>query len=209
MSGQPLHIDYYKFMDSFKGGKCPFCSYILGKKEGSFKHLIYEGINDKYLRRDFIQSGGFCTAHLREFLRFRDGLSVAVLYEQIYINSAAAAFERKPRGPDRDNQSCMLCGTIETWKRMYITLFKKHADDEDVTSAVQGSSGFCLPHFRLLREEIRHLPPWFEDFERSIFDGNIGLMRKYLESCSNPARTDDDKPSWKQVILSLLGEEGV
>lgn len=205
------HIDYFKFIDSFGMSGCPLCSYILVKKEGYFQHLLYEGINDKYLRRDFTRAGGFCSHHTNELAGKRENITIAMLYDQIYADAIDKVLEKTSRDRDNDKEkACMLCEAIATWKRMFLSLFRKHAEDDELKTKTAGSDGFCIPHITLLQKALRRLPVWFRDAQKNSLEERRNRVRACIDAGNFSVNGERaERPTVvRELIRVLYGHEG-
>jgi hypothetical protein len=133
---------------------CAFCRHATRRDHDAAWSFLYEGKHAPEVRSAVRAAGGFCAHHAELVLAIalRDDLTagLAEVYEHL-IAGDLARIDARPATPPVPGARCYLCiGRTEAESRMATFVADRLAVDAEARAAYGRSSGFCLPHLRLV-----------------------------------------------------------
>jgi hypothetical protein len=187
---------------------------------------FYENVNSPDWRNRLRASLGFCHEHawLGVNQRLGDALGYAIIYHDI-VNTILSQLDddnhpiQNPRGwtsllgqiPEQargmiekmlyaftPRKRCPVCEHQEETTRTILTVLLEELKTPEMTEALQISEGLCLPHLRLVLEQIK---------DRSICEKLFTIQREKLEGLRAELAEFIRKNDY-QVIQEGFGKEG-
>lgn len=165
-------VTYFELLDAFREPGCPVCTKLERGALKSLDGLMYEQVNDPYVRDRLVESHGFCNWHAWMLPGISNSaLGVALIYRHLLGETLghlhAARQEARPRGRWRRLWT-RLRGVQEdplpflAWRRgrrgCYLCTFARRSEHDDLTTILEfvsepefnegltRSAGLCLPH---------------------------------------------------------------
>ena len=190
-------ILYLELLDALAARGCALCRLALKASDSYINALLYEGVIDVPIREELRNARGLCYRHAwRMAARRGSVLGTAIIYRDV-INALARALEEEPVAPrgwrgkkdslDRrlaPTTGCPACQLEGNAERRAAKTLLKHMGAPEVADAFSASSGFCLPHFRLLlshasEKDARTVALWQGTALRRLRDELDELIRKH------------------------------
>jgi hypothetical protein len=201
------HINYFALEKACEKPGCPVCSIVSERSTRYIDNMLFEHVSDRGFRAKYREAGGFCAEHARHLDSFRDGLAVAILGEDILSHTLPDVKKGKIR---KAAGICPACEERARIEREFLG-FIAESTDEHFVSFFTGSSGLCVPHYRLLVSQVKKVPAWLKDFQEKKFDALLVRTRAFIESSAWGRQADfaalsaADKVVWKEIALALRG----
>jgi len=157
-----------KIEDAFKKEGCSICTLI---KEGEYRYfdsLLYEFVNDQYVREGLRRSKGFCNYHAWRLLEVSNqiigegGAGIGIIYRDL-LDSFKSDLERLRKtvpvmrgralkALGEKEELCPACELSREFEKGYLSTFVEHLEEDKFRTAYQRSDGLCRPHLtKLLR----------------------------------------------------------
>lgn len=167
---------------------CPICNMFDTLEERSLEYIMGAAMMEPNVR---IQTNeqGFCKHHFDKMLKRKNRLSLALMLESHLkeisdkhmkkISKSQGLFKKKDAVIKLEN-SCFVCNKID-WAivRMFDTMIKMYAKDEEFRKLYNNQSYICFPHFKqLTKYACEHMDK--KEYDNFIND-TIKLCRKYLD----------------------------
>ncbi len=167
-------LNYFDLLDAFKWVGCPVCRLLKQDGHRFLDTLLYEFVADPGIQAEFRKSRGLCNVHAWELTELRSGnVGTAILCQVVLddiTNQLASAAKKNASpftrlfGQQSDGsvlaarlepaEQCMCCVAVDASERRYLETLADAIDEPEVHTAFAASSGFCLPHFRLLLQKV-------------------------------------------------------
>ncbi|MBT9169581.1 MAG: hypothetical protein DDT19_02943 [Syntrophomonadaceae bacterium] len=168
------HICYFNLVDALKMEGCPICRLSQRSLERFFDNLLYENVNDPWIRRRIRKSLGFCKQHSTELIkaakRAGDNLGIAIIYEDM-LSAARADLEKIDPLQARNSlfrlvsrkkpvskavlsellllgRNCLACEHQRLTEDSYIFTLNQFLTDTMFMGLFVESDGLCLLHLR-------------------------------------------------------------
>ncbi len=209
------HILYFELFDALNNTQCPICLIVVKRIEKYFENLIYENINDVNFRKKFREAGGFCNLHSYKFMRYNDGLAIALTH-RILIKDLVSEIKHiaSKRRPSKASNRCAICQYQQELEQRFTAGLMNHWNDEQLQQKFQVSAGLCVPHFRKLLHQTRKPPEWLLRTQLEYYKNLLTQLDKFIDSCNaclgnnRPLLNEEEKLVWQKVISVLYGFEG-
>jgi len=208
------HITYYNLLDAFKTEGCPICNVISKNVENYFDSLIYENINNYKFVERFNSDLGFCDYHSYKFIEYNDGLAIALTYKDVLKEFINLLEHKELKNFSKNsNKNCIICDLIREAEERYINIFKEFINDIEFTSALLQSEGLCIPHLKLLLQNVKKIPQEIIKFHINNYKKAEKILYKYIDSRNaslgnkKPELTQEEKNIVQKSIKIIYGDK--
>ena len=165
----------FDLVDTFPQQGCAICAITHKRLVHYFESLNYDSVGDPGVRQHFMESGGYCNVHAWQWLDIAFVLGTASLYKEL-LQDIRQQIESLTWQPNpvidrvgsfltgrrterhlflRENERCPAC----TWQRetedMLANTVVDNLREPDFRTALEHSSGFCLPHFQQVINRVK------------------------------------------------------
>jgi hypothetical protein len=215
----------YKLLEACREPGCPVCRVEQESVERYLDNQFYESVNSPRWRERLRASLGFCHEHawLAVDKRLGDALGFTIIYHDVVNNilrqldqngSTTALSVRRSflgRLPEQARDTianilqiisprkrCPVCEHREEAIRMILSALLEELTKSEMTDALQGSDGLCLPHLRLALEQVKDV---------SVLEKLLAIHREKLENLKNELAEFIRKSDY-QLIDKGFGAEG-
>ncbi|MFP4205484.1 MAG: DUF6062 family protein, partial [Spirochaetaceae bacterium] len=139
------------------------------------------------------------------------------------LRGARGHMERLVAALAEEEQSCMICDRLDRGMRNFaFTIVSLYRTDEEFSRTFRRSSGFCMPHMRMMLEvgpdvlrRRRELTQWLSDLF-AVQDAAVAELQSALETAAGSydyRKTAGDgrevKTALPRAIRKLAGRLGV
>jgi len=165
-------VTYFELLDAFREPGCPVCTRLERGALKALDGLMYEQVNDPYVRDRLVESHGFCNWHTWMLPGIHNSaLGVALIYrhllEETLEHLRTAQEEARPRGcwqrlwarlrrAEGDplaflawrggKRRCYLCAFARQYERDDLKTVLEFMGEPEFGEAFARSAGLCLPH---------------------------------------------------------------
>ncbi|MEJ2711482.1 MAG: DUF6062 family protein [Anaerolineales bacterium] len=231
---------YFDLLEACSQPGCPVCSVVHQSTNRYLENLFYENVNDVELRAKLVASRGFCNQHAWMALKpgVGDALGVAIIYHDV-LGNVLNDLPSQPPAAHKDISTllghiprqlssaikaaitaltpqapCPACQQREGTTRLTTTTLIENLHEDKLSDALAGSDGLCLPHLRLVLDQVKtsqdfnillniHIPKL-----QSLRDELAELIRK------NDYRYSDEefgheRDAWRRAISQTVGSRPV
>jgi hypothetical protein len=205
------HIGYYALLDACRLQGCPICLLLKKYADRFVEFMLYENVNDPDVRSELRKSYGFCSTHTGILLRIGDGFGISIIVKDIiqFIENHLLSGDLSALEPSHE---CPVCLAQREHEEHYCSIVTDHLHDEELQRSIELSSGFCLPHLRMLFDRVEGEK---KDF---LVASHIGKLTGVIQNLEKFIHVQDyrfhDEPlaeqeaqSWKRGVYFLAGEE--
>jgi len=126
---------------------CPICDLIEKRTDQKIEVLQYQHVTDVDFRKDFIDSGGFCSHHTERFYEKGDALNHAIVYAHL-LSFELNRLEKGRIGKKRKTEACMFCESENTSETIYLNLFSGSYAEPAFKTRYEESGLLCMTHFK-------------------------------------------------------------
>jgi Family of unknown function (DUF6062) len=216
----------YNLLEACRAAGCPICRLEQKSVERYLDNQFYENVNSPKWRDRLRASHGFCHEHawLGVNQRLGDALGYSIIYRDIVNsvlthlddnNSPAPAPRRRtallrqiPEAARNmiakmlaaltPRKHCPVCEHRDETTHSTLAVFVEELETPEMTNALQGSEGLCLPHLRLALGHVKNL---------SACEKLLTIHRAKLESLKAELAEFIRKNDY-QAIKEGFGKEG-
>jgi hypothetical protein len=201
---------YENFLAACHKDGCPLCRVGHEADVRLLDRFFYEQVNDYYVRTKLRASLGFCADHARVAMDEMQGkaLGLAIVYDDMLRLSLEQMGQRGGIQPQPGK--CLVCENRLDGEKWVLSDLAKHILEESTRSALQTSSGFCIPHLRLALEHLRapEKRNILLEIQREKMEGLRAELAEYIRK--NDFRFIDEAPgsekdSWRRAVEMLVG----
>lgn len=202
-----------------EGEGCSLC--VLESKEVNryLGGLLYEHVNERGIRKNLVESRGFCPRHGHLLAAMSDGTGVAILYKdqlQLFSSFLESLKSESPRKslplewtvPGK----CPACVYQDNTRNRFMKNFLEVISLPEGMDAFSGSKGLCVPHFLLVlsnpgkEEALRELIPAV----REKFSHLIDEVKEFIRRQDFRYGNDDfgkERDAWRRALEMMVGGE--
>jgi hypothetical protein len=154
----------YNLLEACRAKGCPICQLEQQGVERYLDQQFYENVNSPKWRDQLRLSLGFCHEHawLGVDQRLGDALGYSIIYRDL-VNTVLKQLEIEPSRHKTakstaalaTHKTCPVCEHRNHITRTYLAVLAEQLKTPEMTSALQGSDGLCLPHLRMALTHIR------------------------------------------------------
>ncbi|MFH1368852.1 MAG: DUF6062 family protein [Elusimicrobiota bacterium] len=206
------HMPYYELLNACGKNECPVCFLVKHGIKRYFDSLLYESVNDVGLRQEFVSDKGFCNFHSYKLLGYHDDLAFSIMHLDLLRNEIKEL--KVSRLKPKETKNCIVCKLSRASEIRYIGLIKDYLNDEEFKIRFLESKGLCVPHYEMLKSEVKKLPKWFNSFQIKKYEELYEYLDRFNDSFNAShgrkrlALTDDEKESCNRTARTLFGYEG-
>jgi len=157
------HLDTAPVLEAMRaGGECPLCA-LKRENEASYVGYFLGGSVMEVATRLEVNEKGFCARHLRLLFDANNRLGLSLLQsshlkeilKKLKARPAPArGLIRKKEPPGGLASGCALCDRLDATMRRYaLTVAALWGKEAAFRELLEGSKGFCLPHYEMIRAE--------------------------------------------------------
>lgn len=219
------HMGYFDMVEAFRKAQiCALCEMEVRDTHRHLDGLLYENVNDGGVRKELIQSRGYCRRHAHLLLAFGDGLETAALYQdQIKLilefleslRGISAKLFRKERGRHWNiSDTCPACKLDKQRRDGLVSILVEWLDDPEMRSAIEQSPGLCVPHLLLVIGQIKD-PAIRDDFLALHIEKFSGLAAEMTEFSRkfdyrfSGEGFGEEKDSWIRAVKMMVGDKQI
>lgn len=206
---------------------CPICQ-VVG--ESVTKHvdaLFYERVNDIETREAIRKAKGFCRFHARLVSQQADALGTALILQDILINELRAIdaheldrprpgtgllsrlFDSAPTSPS-GLAPCPICLAEQTMEEHAADSLVCALSDRKFVLIFRGSTGLCLPHFRLVHARCADEAAWAIVLEMARdsmtrLSGELGELARKTDYRFTDEQIGAESDSWRRALDKTSG----
>ena len=216
----------YNLLEACRAAGCPVCRLEQKSVERYLDNQFYENVNSPAWRDRLRASQGFCYEHawLGVNARLGDALGYSIIYRDI-VNSiltqlnntdspaptprrGASLLRQIPEGVRNQiekmltaltpRKRCPVCDHRDEATRSLLAVLVEELETPEMTNALQGSEGLCLPHLRSALERVKNL---------AAYETLLTIHREKLEGLRSELDEFIRKNDY-QAIKEGFGKEG-
>jgi uncharacterized protein DUF6062 len=216
----------YNLLEACRAAGCPICRLEQKSVERYLDHQFYENVNAPAWRDRLRASHGFCHEHawLGVKQRLGDALGYSIIYRDIVnsiltqlsahsspapsVSRRTSLLQQIPEAVRKmiekmlpaltPRKRCPVCEHQDETTRSTLAVLVEELETPEMTDALQGSEGLCLPHLRLALERVKDL---------SACETLLAIQRGKLESLRSELEEFIRKNDY-QAIQEGFGGEG-
>jgi Family of unknown function (DUF6062) len=222
-------VGYHELLEDLRHRGCPVCRGVARHAARYVEGLLYESVNDPYLRPRLRAAHGFCRDHALLALqiagRTDGGQGIAILYRDFLghlrleaeeaVRGGSASLRRRRRAVLdrlRPHASCSACGTAAGTVHAYLVLLSGELASSEIGLAARAPGrGLCIPHLedgltiaRSEEERLRLL-----DIYTRADDELRSQLSEYLRKrdyrFQAEGLTEDEAVSWRRAVHRVVG----
>lgn len=228
--GAPMTpVGYHELLGDLQHPGCPVCRSATRHATRYLEGLLYESVNDPYLRPSLRAAHGFCRDHallaLQIAARTDGGQGIAILYRDFLGHLRLEAEEagrgrpgsfRRPRRPVADrlgpHAPCSVCVAAAGSVRAYLALLSREPFDSEIGRAAEAPGrALCIPHLRdglaAARSEEQRLR--LVDIYTRADDELRGHLSEYVRKRDYRFQaeelSEDEAASWRSAVHRVVG----
>jgi len=239
----PRLLSYFDVLEACAEPGCPLCRLSERKVNRYLDGIMYEYVNDPGTRGQLRRSLGYCNEHAWRLPETGGGpaLGIAIIYRDLagqalsrlenprYAAPRRFSLRRLVEVLDRDRptaatesvlrrleEQCPACAHRDTMEDIALiaVLEALARGDERMQTALNASSGLCLPHLRraleLVRDEVA-----FECLAKiaqeklAALNDELGELLRKSDYRFNKGDFGPERDSWRRAIAWVAGSRGV
>ncbi len=202
------HLGYFKLIESFNKNDCPVCKRNTDAAFNYVDNLLYENVNDDFVRKELKKNIGFCKEHAELLLKIRDSLGVAIIYnslldnfQDILNNGSYKQFLKR--------EDCPVCNLIKTQTDQSIKTLLTYFYDQEFREQFEKTNGLCANHLvkLLISSDKKEQKEYYLTFHQN----KINELKKHLRELirkndyrfGNEIILDEEAESWIKSIKFL------
>ncbi len=208
-------IIYVSLVSAIGGGGCPICRLLSKAEVNAIRSLLYEHVNDPYVRKLIVNGWGLCQYHswLMARLAAEDpslggGLGPAIIMEDLvdrYIEALS-----KDVLPEAGS-GCYVCKQLREFEKVYVESFALRIESTDLLSkyAVSSRSVLCSKHLNMVMKLVSESTrARLLEIQKAKLKNIVNAIRRYIDKhdyrCQEPV-TKEEAESWLLAIEALVG----
>jgi hypothetical protein len=227
------HLGYYNLIETLNEEGCPVCNLLERSVRRYMSSLLYESVNDPWVRKRLREASGFCNTHAWQLKRLGDGLGQSIIYEDLVSSVIALMKNMKKSGASTKGfrnglkrsrskgtlsfrkKGCPVCSQKSQTEDRIILVFIRSFKELEFSRLFQDSFGLCLPHLFLALDKGEK----DEAFVSDLLEIELGKMESLTEELREYQRKQDyryiregfgaEGDSWVRAIEKLVGREGI
>ena len=215
------HIAYHELLDTVRDSKgCPLCRLESRSAYRYLDSLLHQSINDPGVRRNLVQSRGFCSRHARQLAEFRNALGAAILYDDQlrsflgFIDTLPAAPQKRARRPEEWPRAglCPACRAEVECGGRFAAILASGLEEEEMRSAYSSCSGLCASHFVGVLGETHNADTYrfLISHQRARVDTLLRELQEFQRKHDyrfHHERFGGEGDSWLRAIKLIAGED--
>jgi hypothetical protein len=198
------HIEFFALLDACKLQGCPICHLLSKAARRQITELLYEEVNDPYVKDQLRNSLGFCYSHALMLLQSGDSFGIALIYRDL-IKHIYDKLKDRNRKYLISVQECPICDSDKESTKNHINTLLLHINDQKLQGEFERSSGLCLQHLRMTLERSNgnvreYLFTIHEQKLSRLLDDLNEFIRKQDYRFQNERSTEDESLSSKRAV---------
>ncbi len=208
-------IIYVSLVSAIDEGGCPICRLLSKVEVSALQSLLYEHVNDPYVRKLIIHGWGLCQYHswLMARLAMEDhspgsGLGPAIIMEDLLSRYLEAL--NKGTFPEAGS-GCYVCKQLQEFEEVYVESFALEIESTDLLSkyATNSKSVLCSRHFNMIiKLANKNARERLLEIQRAKLENLVNTVREYINKhdyrCQESI-TKEEAESWLLAIEALVG----
>jgi len=213
-------FSYYNLLETFKQDGCPICLLLQKTIDGYFESLLYENVNDPFVRKGIKGSFGYCKKHSIQIEKvaehsFQD-FGLAIIIEDLAnmlierykdLNKPAEKQGRRKRSP----KVCPACIYENTFKEIYASEIARGIKDEKFFNKFKDGSGLCFDHLIAVKKYITDSSDLKKllEFQESVVKKTIQDLRSFIKKhdyLNKEPITITDAEARKKTLRKIVGK---
>jgi hypothetical protein len=185
-------FSYYNLLESFKQDGCPICILLQKTIDGYFESLLYENVNDPFVRKEIKNSFGYCKKHSIQIEKvaersFQDfGLSIIIedlantlMHRYKDLNKSVEKQDRRKQ----PSKVCPVCVYENTFKEIYASDIARCIKDERFFNEFRSGPGLCFNHLIAVKKYITDPSDLKRllEFQESVLEKTIHDLRNFIK----------------------------
>ncbi|MCC6005034.1 MAG: DUF6062 family protein, partial [Thermofilum sp.] len=205
-------VVYLALVDAISKGGCPICRALEKSENNLIWIILYEHVNDPYVREKIDRGNGFCGYHYQKIMDMAKqdpligGLGPAIIVEDL-LNR----FVESIKSGTLLETKCYVCSELERAEESYTSSFTSKLETTDLLSRYENNPGslLCYKHFT----EIYSMTP--EPFAKRLKEVQLKKLNKLLEELRSYISkhdyrhigtiTETEAKSWTKAIEAITG----
>lgn len=214
------HSQHFNLRDALEQPGCAICTLVTKAVASSLDGLLYERVNDPGVRQELRASGGFCHRHAWELCSVGDAQGAGLLYQDL-LERAIASLDQPPAGRSalrvQKRQAvtpCPSCRQAAETGQRYLRLFVDVFEDVTFRTALDRSSGLCLPHLQEALAACRTprqrtaLTMWELTKLSTLLRQLKEFLRKHDYRYIAEGYRTEEAASWLRAVELFVGQRG-
>jgi hypothetical protein len=212
---------YFELLKIFSKEGCPICLSTNKLIDEYFDNLLYENVNDPFLRTKIRKSFGYCKKHSLQIERVAEntfqGSGLAIIIEDLSnlllkkYEEIANTTSKKQNSKKQRYYQCPACSYQFTFEQIYASEIAYGIKEEAFFNEFKKSGGLCLHH---LTEVTKHITDP-DDLKRLIeyHVSSLGMIIRDINSFidkqdyRNKERiTAKEAEARKKALRKIIGE---
>jgi hypothetical protein len=224
-------LGFFDLIETFPQAGCAICKLLVRDVHQFLDSLMYEFMNERETHATFRAARGLCNEHGWQVVRLKGtSLGIAILY-RASVDELLKIVQQTPQptsgvsrflGGSSDQValanrlepvgSCPACDALLDSEKRYLQIFSQNFSRLEV--AYQGSTGFCLPHFRLALREVRdptHVRQMIT-IQTEIWTRLKAELEEFADKNDHQRIHETmgaEGDSWQRAIGQMAGEKGI
>jgi Family of unknown function (DUF6062) len=142
------HLTYHDLSEALAQAGCAVCRLVAIATDRYLRSLLYESVNDPWVRERLRASQGFCRAHAWHLQRRGDPLGISILWRDL-LTQASESGKGPQHGKSKGRTAmCPACDVAAEAERRYLGTLVEHLAAGSLRQEYDTSAGLCLPHLR-------------------------------------------------------------
>ncbi len=183
---------------------CPVCRILRNYEENEIETVLYEHVNDPWIRERFKESLGLCTYHAWQTVKkaysepLLGPLGVSIIYEHmlsLYVSSIES-------GKSLQEEKCFLCSLVEEKERDTVEALVERIE-ELLPAYEESESILCRRHYEMTLAVLEERNPKAADRLKSIQLKKLKTLRERINAFIDKFDYRAEGEPTKEEISSL------
>jgi hypothetical protein len=205
-------VIYLALVDSISKGGCPICRTLEKSENNLIWIILYEHVNDPYVREKINKGNGLCGYHYKKVIDMAKqdpligGLGPAIIVEDLLSRFVESINTDTPL-----STKCYICSELEKTEDSYIASFVSKLDTTDLLSRYESNpeSILCYKHFMEIYSRLPEATAQkLKEIQLKKLSSLLGELRSYIEKHDYRyigTITENEAKSWTKAIEALVG----
>jgi len=198
----------HKLSDSMHGYDCPLCTLLESMNNDHIRILLYESVNDRTLRKRFLQDEGFCAFHAKKVLNEGAPLNHAILYDALLEEKLKSYQKDKPLIKKTD---CLFCEKERDNEAYLIKAFIDGMNEEDFVARYKEEGLLCFAHLDPINAQLKrdkHKRNLIKTITLEKYNALSTIFKsikmKHDYRYSGTSWTEEERKLWQEAVKLLI-----